>query len=203
MFRGDDVFKEISTLSGGERARVLLVKLILKKVNFLIMDEPTNHLDIHSREALEEALSGYGGTMLMVSHDRYFINKLSDRILYLTSGGITSYMGTYDDFCEKQKVAVQTDDKKTEKKGAEDYRERKRRESEKRKRLNMRTRTEDEIEKLENENTKLSELLLTDEIATDYEKAAQISKELEENEKELTSLMEKWEELSLEIEKEQ
>ena len=203
LFRGDDVFKEISTLSGGERARVLLVKLILKKVNFLIMDEPTNHLDIHSREALEEALSGYGGTMLMVSHDRYFINKLSDRILYLTSGGITSYMGTYDDFCEKQKAAVQTDDKKTEKKGAEDYRERKRRESEKRKRLNMRTRTEDEIEKLENENTRLSELLLTEDIATDYEKAAQISKELEENENELASLMEKWEELSLEIEKEQ
>ena len=84
LFRGEDVFKEIHKLSGGERARVELVKLMLRNVNLLIMDEPTNHLDIESREALESALTGYDGTMLMVSHDRYFINKLADRILYLT-----------------------------------------------------------------------------------------------------------------------
>ena len=201
LFRGDDVFKEISTLSGGERARVLLVKLILKKVNFLIMDEPTNHLDIHSREALEEALRSYGGTMLMVSHDRYFINRLSDRILYLTDEGIVNYLGSYDDFCEKRKAAAESEDKKEEKKnGGEDYRERKRRESEKRKKISAAKRAEDEIEKIEKENEELSELLLTEKIATDYEKAAEISKKLEENEEKLSQLLEEWERLSLEIE---
>ena len=96
LFRGEDVFKEIKTLSGGERARVELAKLILKDVNFLIMDEPTNHLDIQSKEALEKALSEYDGTMLMVSHDRYFINKMADRILYLDENGLKNFGGNYD-----------------------------------------------------------------------------------------------------------
>lgn len=103
LFKGEDVFKEIHKLSGGERARVELVKLMLKSVNLLIMDEPTNHLDIESREALENALSDYDGTMIMVSHDRYFINKLADRILYLTPNGVESYSGDYDSFVARAK----------------------------------------------------------------------------------------------------
>ena len=94
LFKNDDVFKPLSTLSGGERARVLLTKLMLGKANFLLLDEPTNHLDINSCEALEKALGEYEGTLLMVSHDRYLINALADRILYLTPEGIQVYEGT-------------------------------------------------------------------------------------------------------------
>ena len=92
LFLGDTVFKQVSLLSGGEKARLLLLKLMLSKANFLILDEPTNHLDIGSREALEDALLDYGGTLLMVSHDRYFINKLADRILVLNPDGIEEYI---------------------------------------------------------------------------------------------------------------
>ena len=126
LFRGDDVFKEIKTLSGGERARVELTKLMLKPANFLVMDEPTNHLDIESREALEKALSNYDGTMLMVSHDRYFINKLADRIIYMTENGITSYIGNYDDFTEKSAIVTQEVKTETQKPKNIDYNEQKR-----------------------------------------------------------------------------
>lgn len=101
LFKGEDVFKEIKTLSGGERARVELVKLILKDVNFLVLDEPTNHLDISAREALEKALSEYDGTLLMVSHDRYFINSLATRIVKLDKNGAVSCPGNYDDYIER------------------------------------------------------------------------------------------------------
>ena len=127
LFQGDDVFKDIRALSGGELARVELTKLLLQKVNFLIMDEPTNHLDIASREALESALYDYDGTMLMVSHDRYFINKLADRILYLTHDGIAAFDGNYDDYLENRQVlrAAEKPEEKAEEKGR-DYKERKR-----------------------------------------------------------------------------
>ena len=128
LFKGEDVFKEIHKLSGGERARVELVKLMLKSVNLLIMDEPTNHLDIESREALENALSDYDGTMIMVSHDRYFINKLADRILYLTPNGVESYRGDYDSFVARETVKTE---QKTESAGHLDYKEQKRLEAEK------------------------------------------------------------------------
>ena len=107
LFFGDDVFKPISALSGGERARVLLLILMLSKANFLMLDEPTNHLDIQSCEALESALQSYEGTLLIISHDRYFINKLADKIYALTPNGIEQYIGNYDTYLEKQKTQQQ------------------------------------------------------------------------------------------------
>ena len=101
LFTGEDVFKRISDLSGGERGRVSLAKLVLSNANFLILDEPTNHLDIMSKEILEDALNGYEGTILYVSHDRYFINRTAHRILDLTEGQFVSYVGNYDYYLEK------------------------------------------------------------------------------------------------------
>ena len=102
LFTGDDAFKRIGDLSGGERGRVSLAKLMLSEANFLILDEPTNHLDITSKEILENALSHYGGTVLYVSHDRYFINKTATRILDLTGGKLLNYIGNYDYYLEKR-----------------------------------------------------------------------------------------------------
>ena len=102
MFTNDDVFKRIGDLSGGERGRVSLAKLMLGKANFLILDEPTNHLDIFSKEILESALNHYAGTVFFVSHDRYFINKTAHRILDLSNGVLTNYLGNYDYYIEKR-----------------------------------------------------------------------------------------------------
>ena len=101
LFTGDDVFKPIQALSGGEKGRVSLAKLMLSEANFLILDEPTNHLDITSKEILEEALSNYEGTVLYVSHDRYFINKTATRILDLTNQKLVNYIGNYDYYLER------------------------------------------------------------------------------------------------------
>ena len=98
LFRGDEIEKQIKLLSGGEAARVQLLKLMLTKANLLLLDEPTNHLDIASREALEAALEGYNGTMLIVTHDRYLVNRLADRILHMTPNGLQEYIGGYDDY---------------------------------------------------------------------------------------------------------
>jgi ATP-binding cassette subfamily F protein 3 len=196
LFRGEDVFKEIHKLSGGERARVELVKLMLKSVNLLIMDEPTNHLDIESREALEKALSDYDGTMLMVSHDRYFINKLADRVLYLTPNGIESHTGGYDSFTSRGDVKEEK--KVTE--GALDYKEQKRLEAEKRKTINRFNKVEELIEKIEEEIDNLNTEMLKPEYAADFTRLAELSKETEEKNSELENLMEEWENLQLEIE---
>ncbi|MCD1259551.1 ABC-F family ATP-binding cassette domain-containing protein [Paenibacillus athensensis] len=102
LFSGEDVFKKISALSGGEKARVALAKLMLQKANVLILDEPTNHLDLYSKEVLESALIDYEGTLLFISHDRYFLNKMAESMLELAPGGITAYLGNYDDFVEKK-----------------------------------------------------------------------------------------------------
>ncbi|MGN0107169.1 MAG: ATP-binding cassette domain-containing protein, partial [Hominilimicola sp.] len=196
LLRGEDVFKEIHKLSGGERARVELVKLMLKSVNMLIMDEPTNHLDIESREALENALSDYDGTMLMVSHDRYFINKLADRILYLTPNGIESYRGGYDSFTARNTV-------KEEKKvtnNALDYKEQKRLEAEKRKTVNRFKKVEELIEQLEEEIAALNSEMAKPEYSADFTKLAELSAEAEKKNSELEELMLEWEALQLEIE---
>ena len=103
LFEGEEVFKKISTLSGGERARVAILKLILSNANLLLLDEPTNHLDIDSKEVLEEALSGYTGTIFTISHDRYFLNTVVDKVLVLDENGITEYLGNYDYYIEKKK----------------------------------------------------------------------------------------------------
>jgi ATP-binding cassette subfamily F protein 3 len=107
LFTGDEVFQPIHTLSGGERGRVALTRLMLRKDNFLLLDEPTNHLDMDSREVLEQALEDYPGTMLTVSHDRYFINRLANRVIELTPEGATFYLGNYDDYLDKKRQAAQ------------------------------------------------------------------------------------------------
>lgn len=200
LFRGEDVFKEIASLSGGERARVELVKLMLKKVNLLIMDEPTNHLDIESREALEKALDGYDGTMLMVSHDRYFINKLADRVLYLTRDGIENYIGGYDDYAKNRKKTVaQTVAVKKETGGAADYKEQKRLEAEKRKVINRYKKAEEEISLKEEEISALAKELENPEIAMDYVKAGEITEKITALQNECDALMEEWERLQITI----
>ncbi len=200
LFRGDDVFKEIANLSGGERARVELTKLMLKPANFLVMDEPTNHLDIESREALEKALSDYNGTMLMVSHDRYFINKLADRIIYMDNRGITNYIGNYDDFMAK-KTVTQTVTKITDEKPKNlDYQEQKRLQAEKRKILNRFTKVEELIAELENEVKELNCEMMDPKIAADFTKLNELSQLAECKNEEILELMEEWEQLHTEIE---
>ncbi len=197
LFRGEDVFKEISKLSGGERARIELAKLILKKVNFLVMDEPTNHMDIQSKEALEKALSQYDGTMLIVSHDRYFINKLADKIFYMDNDGIKCYDGNYDYFLEKHKTVNDTTiEKKKQSVGAIDYKEQKRLESEKRKRHTKIKRCEEEIAKTEELIENVSLELQNPEIASDYEKAFELSNKVNELNEKLEELYNEWEELN-------
>lgn len=198
LFRGEDVFKEISKLSGGERARVELVKLMLKRVNFLIMDEPTNHLDIQSKEALEAALADYDGTMLVVSHDRYFINKLASRILRMDGERVLNYAGNYDYYLEKFKESKPEAAKS--KPAANDYKEKKRMEAEKRKTVSRYHKVEEWISEKEHAIDDLNQTLATPEVATDYVKAGALTAELETLEQELEALLEEWETLHMRIE---
>ena len=202
LFRGDDVFKEINKLSGGERARVELVKLMLTPVNFLIMDEPTNHLDIDSREALENALSGYEGTMLIVSHDRYFINKLADRIIYMTESGFRNFIGGYDDFIESRQRLGETNaaSVSTEKPKNADYSEQKRRQSEKRRVLSRFEKVEQLIDELEMSITRINEEMAMPQYASDFTRLGELSSEADKMNNELDSLMNEWEKLQSEIE---
>lgn len=204
LFRGEDVFKEIRSLSGGELARVELTKLLLNRVNFLIMDEPTNHLDIISREALETALSDYDGTMLMVSHDRYFINKLADRILYLTPNGVIEYDGNYDDYLiGRLKTAAAAETPKKADKPQEkilDYEERKRLDAQKRKTLNRFSKVESLIEETENKIAKLSRESSDPEISADYVRLSEIANQIDVLRQKLDEYMEEWETLQIKIE---
>ena len=196
LFRGEDVFKDVGSLSGGELARLVLTKLLLKQVNFLIMDEPTNHLDIISREALEKSLFDYDGTMLMVSHDRYFINKLADRILYLTPNGIIEYEGNYDDYLNgRQEIIEEVKPVETVSQGALDYKEKKRQESERRKVYNRFKKIEELIETNDNKIAELNKEYANPDIATDYPKLTEIANSIEAINKEQESLMEEWEKL--------
>lgn len=196
LFKGEDIFKEIRSLSGGELARVELTKLLLRQVNFLIMDEPTNHLDIASREALEASLADYDGTMLMVSHDRYFINRLADRILYLTPDGVMEYTGNYEDYLEaRQEVPVKEPEPKIEEK-ANDYKERKRLEAEKRKIQNRFAKVEALIEETEQKITALTQESEVPEIASDYIKLGEIMAQIDALHQALDEYMEEWETLA-------
>ena len=195
LVTGDDVFKLIGDLSGGERARVSLLRLLLSGANFLILDEPTNHLDIRSREALETALSDYDGTVLAVSHDRYFIEKLATKIYNMQDGLICEYNGNYDYFINHQKPEEET--KTAAKSGGESYKEQKRLESLRRKKENAIKRAEDEIAAAENVIAQLNQKLELPEIATDYVKANEIMQELDEKNKQLDALYESWQELNL------
>ncbi len=200
LFKGDEVFKPLSKMSGGERARVSLLKLMLKGSNFLLLDEPTNHLDASSREELEKTLLDYSGTMLIVSHDRYFINKIADRILLLTNNGVKEYLGNYDYYLERTTAeksgAVPTENKKDKKeKTQNDYFLQKQKQSEERKRQTKLKKAEAEIERLDEEIAKTQELLSSEEVAADYEKLMELSKLFEDLQKQQEEQYEIWEEL--------
>lgn len=204
LFTGDDAFKVIGNLSGGERARILLLKLMLSGANFLLLDEPTNHLDIASREMLEKALSEYDGTILAVSHDRYFMNKLSSRILHLSDKSVKSYHGNYDYFCEKRDVNECIKEntpalKPEEKSGAADYRLKKEWERKKRQLLLVAENCEKEILELEAQKSELVELLLLPENVADYIKLSSISAEIESIGKHLLKLYDNWSEADEEL----
>ena len=200
LFKGDEVFKPLSKMSGGERARVSLMKLMLKGSNFLLLDEPTNHLDASSREELEKTLLNYSGTMLIVSHDRYFINKIADRILLLTNNGVKEYLGNYDYYlerttAEKQGVVLTESKKEKKEKPQNDYFLQKQKQSEERKRQTKLKKAETEIERLDEEIAKTQELLSSEEVAADYEKLMELSKLLEDLQKQQEEQYEIWEEL--------
>lgn len=177
LFKGDDVFKNVGKLSGGEKARVSLLKLMLSKANMLLLDEPTNHLDIHSREALENALASYGGTLLIVSHDRYLINKLADRIVWLGKTGTVNIDGNYDRYIELKEAKAQSE-QAVQVKAAEgkknDYKERKERESTLRKLSGALKRCEQAIDEIGLKTAELAQQMSQPEIATDYEKRVRL-----------------------------
>lgn len=202
LFTGEDVFKKISALSGGERGRVSLAKLMLSEANFLILDEPTNHLDITSKEILEAALNAYEGTVLYVSHDRYFINKTASRILELTQKEFVNYIGNYDYYLEKREIltpvsvsetAAPADKPSTQKL---DWKQQKESQAQARKRENDLKKTETRIEELEQKCASLDEEMTKPENAINSAKLQKLSKEKETLSSELETLYEKWEELS-------
>ena len=203
LFKGDDVFKNVGKLSGGEKARVSLLKLMLSKANMLLLDEPTNHLDIHSREALENALASYGGTLLIVSHDRYLINKLADRIVWLGKTGTVNIDGNYDRYIELKEAKAQTE-QAVQVKAAEgrknDYKERKERESTLRKLSGALKRCEQAIDEIGLKTAELAQQMSQPEIATDYEKTSALAQEIEALKEKEEALTAEWMELSEQIE---
>ena len=201
LFFGDDVFKKIETLSGGERARVALCKLMLSGNNLLLLDEPTNHLDLRSREALEEALLGFGGTLIVVSHDRYFINRLATKILWLENGTLTEYKGNYDEFLLKRQPETPTQAvKKTMGAGGAEYHQRKKRQSAINKLKTEIKKAEAAIEKTDRELEALSKQLEDPEISADYDKVLSISKDLDDKKALADRLMTQWAELNEDLE---
>lgn len=196
LFKGDDVYKVLCDCSGGERARVALLKLMLGGYNFLLLDEPTNHLDAFSREELENTLLNYSGTMLIVSHDRYFINKLATEILELTPTGIVEYQGNYDEYIQrKQNIQAVSVAKKKEEKKPNDYKLKKERQSQLRKMKTRLAKCEQEIEKTESIIDEINEKLSSSE----YEKLMALTSQLEAENKKRDELYEEWERLSLDL----
>ena len=205
LFTGDDVFKRISDLSGGERGRVSLAKLMLSEANFLILDEPTNHLDITSKEILEKALNNYTGTLLYVSHDRYFINQTATRILDLTHHTFVNYIGNYDYYLEKKEELTaaytenidMTSDSSTDSGEVSasklSWQEQKELQAKERKRQNELKKTEDRISVLEDRDREIDELMVQEEIFTNSVKCQELAKEKVQIAEELETLYENWE----------
>lgn len=194
LIRGDDVFKEISTLSGGEKARVQLLKLMLSGANLLLLDEPTNHLDIPSREALENALDEYDGTMLIVTHDRYLVNRLADRVLYMESDGLTEYIGGYDDYLEASERRIKeapVQEIKAEKPNS--YKAQKERQSLINRASGEVRRAEERIAQAEEKLEEINTLLASPDISTDYVRSAALAKEAEEQRQIVEELYAAWE----------
>ena len=200
LFCGDDVYKKVSLLSGGERAKLSLLKIMLSKPNFLILDEPTNHLDITSREVLENALFDFDGTMLVVSHDRYFINKLATKIVYLTHDGAVNIDGNYDNYLEYRQQTVTNSDKeeKNKKPLVNDYKLRKEKASNERKRKTRIARLEAEIGEAEATINTLETKVSSPEISGNYELLLEYTSNLDEIRTRLESMYSEWEELQSE-----
>ena len=207
LFTGDDVFKEISALSGGERGRVSLAKLMLSEANFLILDEPTNHLAIASKEILEEALNSYTGTVLYVSHDRYFINQTATRILDLTNQSVVNYIGDYDYYLEKkeeltEKYAPSAAETSVESKeeapseGKLTWQQQKEEQARKRKQENELKKVEKRIEELETRDKEIDDTLVLPDVCTNVGRCAELSREKDKIQQELEELYEKWETLA-------
>ena len=207
LFTGDDVFKEISALSGGERGRVSLAKLMLSEANFLILDEPTNHLDIASKEILEEALVSYTGTVLYVSHDRYFINQTATRIMELTNQAVVNYIGDYDYYLEKKEeltsaYAPGSDslEAPSEEKAVSDnklsWQQMKEEQAKKRKREAELKKVEAHIEELETRDSEIDETMVLPDVCTNVAECTKLSREKAAIAEELEELYEKWEELA-------
>ena len=194
LFKGDDVFKNLSECSGGERARVALLKLMLGKFNFLLLDEPTNHLDAYSREELEKTLLEYSGTMLIVSHDRYFINKLSTRILELCENGVNEYLGSYDEYIEKklQRESGMQSERKAPEKNVNEYQLKKERASQLRKAKTRLKKCEEEIDSLESSIAEIEKTLGS----LGYEELIEKTALLDEYTNKRDALYAEWEELS-------
>lgn len=203
LFTNDDVYKVMNTLSGGEKARVALLKLMLSRPNFLILDEPTNHLDIKSREALEKAFDTYDGTMLIVSHDRYFINRLATRVIELKRDGAVSYKGNYDSYLGAlEQIHDEEMPLYKEKKPKENsYRKKKEHESTIRKTKTKISRLEEEIDILDCEINSLQETLSSEDTTSDYEKILSVTNELDEKLKIQDEKMSLWQEANDTLEK--
>ncbi|MFS8606319.1 ABC-F family ATP-binding cassette domain-containing protein [Priestia megaterium] len=208
LFSGDDVLKIVSTLSGGEKARLALAKLMLQKANFLILDEPTNHLDLDSKQVLENALIDYPGTLLFVSHDRYFINRIANKIAELSPEGVEEFLGDYDYYVEKKAEIeeikelenVKANEERTVKVDKQSYKQ----DKEQKKLMRQRTRRIEEIEtevnKLEAAQAANEELLCDPEIYQNHEDVSRLNGENEKISSQLSTLMEEWEELQLLLE---
>ncbi len=203
LFTGDDVFKRIGDISGGERGRVSLAKLMLSESNFLILDEPTNHLDIASKEILEDALNRYTGTILYVSHDRYFINRTASRILDLSGKTLTNYLGNYDYYTEKKQeniltlsaadVAAPSHNPEKETAAKLSWKEQKEQQAKQRKKENEIKRIEEQIERLENRDAEIDGQMAKPDICTNVAKLQELAKEKEGILTQLNDLMERWE----------
>jgi ATP-binding cassette subfamily F protein 3 len=208
LFSGEDVLKKVMALSGGEKARVSLAKLMLKKANVLILDEPTNHLDLFSKEVLESALMDYDGTLLFISHDRYFLNKMAERIVELSPTGTQHFLGNYDDYVEKKQelaemqaealliaskdnAANAATDKTTNASSFEDNKQAKR---EERSRQRRQEQLEAEIAQLEEEITELEYQLTLPEVYQDYVVVQETQAKIDEKKARLTLTYEHWEE---------
>lgn len=200
LFRGEDVFKKVELLSGGERAKVSLLKIMLSKPNFLILDEPTNHLDIISREVLENALCDYNGTLLVVSHDRYFINKLATKVVYLTHDGAVNIDGNYDTYIELHDnlKTAETTSSAEKKPIVNEYKLKKEKASLERKRKTRISKLELEISEKEDEISKTQELLSLPETTADYEELLRVTELLDKLKTELDDMYGEWESLQTE-----
>jgi ATP-binding cassette subfamily F protein 3 len=195
MFIGDDVFKPISALSGGERGRVQLSKIMLAGANFLVLDEPTNHLDLFSKEILEEALREFSGTIVYISHDRYFINNTATKILELSETGVVEFSGNYDYYLEKKAPVVAEAEENAEPSSKEDYLRKKETEALERRKKSRITKLEAEITELETQISECEEKLEDEEISRSAEAAQAVFAEKTALEEALTVLFDEWEEL--------